>query len=70
MSEVLIASLARFKGRQIITCCDDLESIAHKAGLSVNIIDPAFNTGNIDNDPTRLNIRTDENSIIKSFSIG
>jgi hypothetical protein len=70
MSEALIASLAPFKGRQIITCIDDIQIIADAHSFSVNIIDPAFNTGSIDNDPKRLNVRTDENSVITSFTIG
>lgn len=70
VSDVLLASLARFKGQMVINCGDDIETMAHRAGFSVNIIDPVFNTGNIDTDGKRLNVRTDENSVIKSFSIG
>lgn len=64
----LIAKLAPFKGKQVITCFDEIAKIA--AGFSINIIDPEFNTGSIDEDARRLNIRTDGNSVITSFTIG
>lgn len=70
MSDVLIATLARFKGRQIKDCADDIETVARRAGFSVNIIDSVFNTGSIDTDPKRLNVVTDENSVITSLNIG
>lgn len=64
----LTEKLARFKGKQIVNCFDDIAKIAD--GFTVNIIDPEFNTGSIDEDSRRLNIRTDGNSIITSFTIG
>lgn len=64
----LIAKLAPFKGKQVIACFDDISKIA--AGYSINIIDPEFNTGSIDEDARRLNVRTDKDSVITSFTIG
>lgn len=69
-ARVLIEKLQPFIGKQIIACTDDIESIAHALGYSVNIIDPQFNTGSIDQEPTRLNIRTDKDSVITSFTVG
>lgn len=66
----LIAELDRFKGKQIITCIDDIQTAADAHGYSVNIIDPEFNTASIDNEATRLNVRTDRDSVITSFTIG
>lgn len=64
----VIAKLTRFEGKQVIACFDEIAKIA--AGYTINIIDPEFNTGSIDEDSRRLNIRTDGNSIITSFTIG
>ncbi len=66
----LIDKLQRFKGKQIIACIDEIETIAHGLFYSVNVIDPEFNTASIDNEPTRLNVRTDRQSVITSFTIG
>lgn len=66
----LIAELDRFKGKQIITCIDGIQAIADAYGFSVNVIDPEFNTASIDNEATRLNVRTDRESVITSFTIG
>ena len=66
----LMADLQKFVGKPINHCIDDLESVAHKHRYSVNIIDPQFNVGSIDNDDDRLNVRTDKDGKIISFSIG
>lgn len=64
----LIAKLHSFKGKQIIDCIDAITALA--AGYSVNVMDPEINNGSIDEEPRRLNVRTDKNSKITSFSIG
>jgi hypothetical protein len=51
-------------------CIDSIQLHASAAGYSVNIMDPEFNTGSIDNDPRRLNVRTDKNGVITSFTVG
>ena len=66
----LMADLQKCVGRPVNHCIDDIESVAHKHGYSVNIIDPEFNVGSIDNDDSRLNVRTDRDGKVKSFSIG
>ncbi len=66
----LIDKLQRFKGKQIIDCSDEIKRLACADGFSVNIMDPEFNTPSIDNEPTRLNVRTDRQSVITSFTIG
>lgn len=66
----LMADLQRFVGRHIIDCIDQITAIAKQHRYSVNVIDPEFNVGSIDNDDSRLNVRTDKDSVVKSFSIG
>jgi hypothetical protein len=66
----LINRLYHFRGKQIIDCIDKIQTIADLSGYTVNVMDPAFNVGPIDNDPYRLNIRTDGNSVITSFTVG
>jgi hypothetical protein len=62
--------LSPFIGKQLIDSADAIEAIAAKHGFSVNVIDPEFNTGSIDNERDRLNVRTGADSIITSFTIG
>jgi hypothetical protein len=69
-THTLLAKLDPFKGKQLITCIDDIQTIADEHGYSVNVIDPEFNTASIDNEATRLNVRTDKDSVITSFTIG
>ncbi|QPF81689.1 hypothetical protein IC762_17860 [Bradyrhizobium genosp. L] len=66
----LIHKLAAFKGWQLIKAIDDIKSIVEPLGYSVNVTGGLVNVGSIDNEPTRLNVRIDADSIIKSFSIG
>jgi hypothetical protein len=66
----LIHKLETYKGKQLISAVDDIKELAKRMGYSVNIIDPEFNLGSIDNDYSRLNVRTDANSVIRSFTIG
>jgi hypothetical protein len=67
---LIISRVLRFKGKQLIDVSDDLIEIATELGYTVNVVDPLFNTGQIDNEPKRLNVRTDKDSNIVSFSIG
>lgn len=66
----LMVELYHFKGRTIIECFNDIQEIAHAHGFRVNVMDPEINTGNIDSEPDRLNVRTDKDSVILSFTIG
>lgn len=66
----IMVDLNPFEGKQIIECSDDVQTIARHHGLYVNVMDPAFNTSPIDNDANRLNIRTDHEPKIVSFTIG
>jgi hypothetical protein len=50
----LMADLQKFIGHAIIECADAIEKIADRHRYSVNIIDPDFNIGSIDNDESRL----------------
>lgn len=66
----LMAKLKPFKGRQLIDCVDAITSVAADRGYSLNVIDPTFNVLSIDREPRRLNVHTDDNSLIVSFSVG
>jgi hypothetical protein len=66
----IIMELHPLIGKQIIECAKDIEIIACHHGFYVNVMDPEFNTAAIDNDPKRLNVRTDKDSKVVSFTIG
>jgi hypothetical protein len=65
-----MAELQAFIGHAIIECADAIETIAKRHKYSVNVLDPEFNKGSIDNDESRLNVRTNRVGAIISFSIG
>jgi len=65
-----MAGLMQFVGYPVNTHIDAITAIAVRNKYSVNIIDPVFNPGSIDNDESRLNVRTDKDGKIVSFSIG
>jgi hypothetical protein len=69
-AHTLIQKLRPFKGKQIIDCADAIKAIAEPLGYTVNVMDPLFNLVSIDSDYRRLNVRTDENSVITSFTFG
>lgn len=69
-TRTLLDLVAPFKGMAVIDCIDRIKAIAAQHYFTVNVMDPQFNTGSIDEDPRRLNIRTDDVSVIKSFSVG
>lgn len=63
--------LQPYMGKQIIDCRDRIETIAKHHGLRLNVMDPEINKDiRIDNESDRLNVRTDANSVITSFTIG
>lgn len=66
----LMADLQAFVGRKLNDCIDKIQTLARGHRYSVNVIDPEFNIGSIDNDESRLNVRQDGEGIIKSFSVG
>lgn len=66
----LMRELAPFKGKQIIDCIDAIQKIADSARYSVNVMDPKFNVSFIVEDFRRLNVRTDADSVITSFTVG
>jgi hypothetical protein len=67
----LLHELAAFKGQQLIACADEIEALAKKHGFRVNAMDPETNNDvSIDNEPDRLDVWTDADSIITSFTIG
>lgn len=66
----LLAEVEPFVGQQVIDCEDAIETAAASHGYSVMILDPVFNPGSIDSDPKRLNVHTDENSVITEFTTG
>jgi hypothetical protein len=69
-AHTLMPKLRPFKGRQIIDCVDEIKAIAGPLGYSVNVMDPTYNVVSLDSDYRRLNVRTDENSVITSFTLG
>jgi hypothetical protein len=66
----LIRKMSPFEGKQLIAAYDEIKVICEGDGFTVNVIDPKFNTASIDNDKKRLNVRTDKDSVITSFTIG
>lgn len=66
----LLADVAQYVGHAIIECADAIEAIAKKNRFTVNILDPDYNTGSIDADGSRLNVRTNREGVVLSFSVG
>jgi len=66
----LMAELQVFVGKPVLHCFDKIDAIATRNRYFTNIVDPDFNTGSIDKDNSRLNVRTDKDGVIVSFSIG
>jgi hypothetical protein len=66
----VMIELAPFKGKLVSACFRDINEVARAHGLTVNIMDPDFNTASIDEEPRRLNVRTDRAGVVKSFTIG
>lgn len=69
MTRDTLEQLQAFKGKHIINAIDEIKTLVGPH-YAVNVMDPLFNLGPIDHDPRRLNVRTDEDSRITSFTIG
>lgn len=69
-ARTLVAQLAPFVGREMIGCIDEIKVIAAEARYSVNVMDPDYNVSSINEDYSRLNVRTDASYRITSFTIG
>ena len=69
-SHKLIEKLRPFTGKQLIECIDQITAIAEPMKYSVNVMDPEYNISSIDENYRRLNVRTDKDSLITSFTIG
>ncbi len=66
----LMDAMRPFVGKPLLTSIDEIMKIAAAHRFTTNIIDPQFNPGSIDEDPLRLNVRTDKDSMITMFTIG
>jgi hypothetical protein len=66
----LMMELAPFRGKALTHCMRDINEIARAHGMTVNVMDPAFNNSSIDENPRRLNVRTKNDGTIKSFTVG
>jgi hypothetical protein len=69
-ARALIRKLKPFEGKQIIDAYDEIKAIAEGNGFTVNIRDPDYNIFPIMDDPKRLNVRTDKDSVITGFTVG
>lgn len=69
-AHALLDRLQIYRHCRLTKAIDAIESAAQAAGYSVNVIDPLFNTHSIDEDHKRLNVRTDADGLIVSFTIG
>jgi len=69
-AHTLMRKLQSFQGKRVIDCIDEITKIANAARYSVNVTDPDYNVSSINEDLSRLNVRTNENSVITSFAIG
>ena len=59
-----------FVGQSLIESIDEITRIATAHRCTVNVMDPQINRISIDNEPLRLNVRTDKDSVITMFTIG
>lgn len=69
-ARTLIEKLRPFEGRPLIDCIDEITAIATSLRYSVNVLDPDYNVSSINEDYSRLNVRTDKDSVITSFTVG
>jgi hypothetical protein len=65
----LMADLQTFIGHAIIECEDKIEEIAKLHKYSV-LVKGFESPRNLDNDESRLNVRTNRDGVVISFSIG
>lgn len=59
-----------FVGKMLIESIDEITRIAASHRYTVNIVNPQFKKVDIDEEPLRLNVRTDKDSMIIMFTIG
>jgi hypothetical protein len=62
--------LRPFVGKTLIESIDEITRIAASHRYTVNIVNPQFRKVDIDEEPLRLNVRTDKDSMITMFTIG
>ncbi len=66
----LLADVAQYVGHAIIECEAAIKEAAEKNRFTVNVMDPDFNTNPIMKDDSRLNVRTNRDGVVLSFSVG
>lgn len=66
-AHTLMAKLQPFKGKKLNDCIDAISALAK--GYRVNVMDPEVNTGSIDNESDRLNVKT-RGGVITAFTVG
>ena len=66
----MLADVAKYVGHAIIECEAAIKAIAKRNHYSVNVMDPDFNTSPIMSDGSRLNVRTNRDGEVISFSVG
>jgi hypothetical protein len=59
-----------FVGKKLDESYNEIQTIVTDHHCELNVMDPVFNTVNIVNQNNRVNVRTDKDFIIKSFTIG
>ncbi len=69
-THTLMQKLHSFQGKQLIDCIDEITIIANAAHYPINVIDPDHNASSINEDLSRINVRTNWNSVITSLTIG
>ena len=66
----VLDQLRPFVGKTLIESIDEITRIAASHRYTVNIVNPQFKRVDIDEEPLRLNVRTDKDSMIIMFTIG
>jgi len=66
----LMEAVKPFIGLPVLTSIDEIIRIAGIHKCRVNIIDPQYNPCSIDEEPDRLNVRTNRDGNIWLFTIG
>jgi hypothetical protein len=66
----ILDQLRPFVGKTLIESIDEITRIAASHRYTVNIVNPEFKRVDIDEEPLRLNVRTDRDSVITMFTIG
>jgi hypothetical protein len=66
----VLDQLRPFVGKTLIESIDEITRIAGSHRYTVNIVNPQFKKVDIDEEPLRLNVRTDRDSVVTMFTIG